>query len=111
MLIPVVLLEISCIFGIMKYLIRKIFNKTQVAKACNMKPKVFNMKLNHVNYNKFNESELQIINKALAEEILNMEPVLRILLIDFCEELSMPAIELLKMGEFEYVVDSYINKL
>lgn len=74
-----------------------------------MNRKIFNLKLNKTNYNKFNETELDIINKEIARQILDMEPVLRIILTDFCENLSIPAIDLLKMGEFDYIVDYYLN--
>ena len=76
-----------------------------------MSPSLFYAKLNHRNYNKFNPDELALINNKIKEQFKNMPEVLRITLIDFCEELCIPALDLIKAGKFEYVVDSYMNKL
>ena len=76
-----------------------------------MPASLFDAKLNHRNYNKFNPDELDLINKKIKEQFQDMPEVLKVLLIDFCEELNISALMLLELGEFDYVVDSYINKL
>jgi len=95
----------------MEYLRKKIFNKRKLALLIGMSPTLFDAKLNHRHYNKFNPDELELINKKIKEQFQDMPDVLRVLLIDFCEELSIPALNLLEAGEFGYVVDNYINKL
>lgn len=90
------------------YLNKKIFNKTQLALACGMRPKLFHRKLNNIKYNKFNEEELKVIHEEMANQIRAMNEPLRILLIEFSKDLGTSAIELIKMEKFEYVVDHYI---
>ena len=95
----------------MEYLKKKIFTKTKIALLVGMSPSLFNAKLYNNNYNKFNPDECELINIKIKEQFNDMPDVLRLLLVDFCEELNLSALDLLRMGEFEYVVDSYINKM
>jgi len=95
----------------MQYLKKQIFTKTKIALLVGMSPSLFSAKLNNKNYNKFNPDECELINRKIKEQFQEMPDVLRLLLVDFCEELNLSALDLLRMGEFEYVVDNYMNKM
>lgn len=94
----------------MEYNLPKILNKSEIAKAIGMPVRRFHMKLNGVNYNKFNEEEQKIINAEVQKQIEKMGDPFRDAILEFCYNLGLPALELLKMGYFEYVVDSYLNE-
>ena len=52
--------------------------------------------------------ELEQIDKAI-KDVIDGSNVNRMMLLDFCENISLPAIDLIKEGYFDYVVDHYFN--
>ena len=65
----------------MEYLRKKILNKRKLALLIGMSPSLFDAKLNHRNYNKFNPNELDLINKKIKEQFQDMPDVLKVLLL------------------------------
>ena len=92
----------------MTYLKSLIFNRAQIAVKIGMSPSLFRAKLNNINWNRFNMDELEQIDKAI-KDVIDGSNVNRMMLLDFCENISLPAIDLIKEGYFDYVVDHYFN--